>query len=117
MVWQTIVGVILLIIGFTFWSANPLVPFIALIASIVFISIGAKKSRKVNKPEHPSNIPPIDTDLNTRRDTYVVNPKTMVLHRSSCPYAQKTFSSNKSHTGSRNGAISIGYKPCKYCKP
>lgn len=48
---------------------------------------------------------------------YVINPKTMIIHRGSCPYAQKTMTVNKHHTGGLKAAIDIGYKPCEYCKP
>ena len=48
---------------------------------------------------------------------YVINPQTMVFHRKTCPYAEKTYSFNKHTLDSRSSAISVGYKPCKYCKP
>ena len=49
--------------------------------------------------------------------TYIINPKTMVFHRESCQYAEKTYAFNKHSCDSRSAIMSVGYKPCKYCKP
>lgn len=122
MVWQNIVGTFLLIMGFIFWNINPLIALVCLISSISFVAVGMNKSKekdqhKQNRQLESVNTKPIDTNLNHVKNTYVINPKTMVFHRKSCPYAQKTMSFNKHYTDSRSAAISIGYKPCTRCKP
>lgn len=72
---------------------------------------------KAPEGAEPKNIKRIDTNLNNRNNNYVINPQTMVFHRRSCAYAKKTYAFNKHYTDSRSAAISVGYKPCKYCKP
>ena len=75
--------------------------------------------RKLNEPvnissgdyQEPAKV------RNTKKIEYVINPTTMVVHRPSCRYAEKAYSFNKHSTDSLSAAISVGYKPCKYCKP
>lgn len=50
--------------------------------------------------------------------TYVLNTNTMVFHYSSCRYADKISSANKStFTGTRSEIIRKGYDPCGHCDP
>lgn len=48
---------------------------------------------------------------------YVINPQTMVFHKPSCPYAKRAMWYNTHTCDSRSAILSVGYKPCKRCKP
>ena len=49
---------------------------------------------------------------------YVLNPKTMIFHRSTCAAAKRMKESNKIYTSdSRDIIIQCNYRACKDCKP
>lgn len=50
------------------------------------------------------------------KNKYILVPASMVMHRPSCRYAQNLIGTS-SFTDSRSAALSVGYRPCKYCKP
>ncbi len=67
--------------------------------------------------------PPIETtdkpiETTESEYTYVLNTNTMVFHYSSCRYADKISSANKStFTGTRSEIIRKGYDSCGHCDP
>lgn len=56
--------------------------------------------------------------LDAKEYTYVLNTKTHVFHNSGCRDVPRIKPKNYStFTGTRDEAISHGYKPCGHCKP
>lgn len=49
--------------------------------------------------------------------SYVLNTNTMKIHRAGCSYVNQMSEANKSYTNDYDGAIAMGYVPCKRCKP
>ena len=94
---------------------HPIVAFAILIIPIALASLTILPKRK--NQVGPNATTERNTHTNSSSSIYVINPQTMVFHRKSCPHAEKTYSFNKYTLDSRSAAISVGYKPCKYCKP
>jgi DNA-entry nuclease len=59
------------------------------------------------------------TDAETENSTtYILNTNTKVFHYPSCSsVSQMSEKNKKSYTGTRDGAIEQGYKPCGRCNP
>lgn len=143
--WKTILGVLCLLCAIGSISTYPLASCVYLIIAIVLFAKAAAKTPKAQTKSKATNASdrsqrqdsihsadtrrtdisqtnkeaqkPIETNLNQKKNSYVINPQTMVFHRPSCSYAKKTMSFNKHHCDSRSAIIGVGYKPCKYCKP
>lgn len=94
---------------------HPLFAIVILIAPIALATLTVIPKRKHNiSQDTASERTPVKK---SNPNIYVINPQTMVFHRKTCPYAEKTYSFNKYALDSRDAAISVGYKPCKYCSP
>lgn len=60
----------------------------------------------------------VSAAVNNRASDYILNKNTHVFHYSSCASVKKMKESNKiPFTGSRDEAVSKGYRPCQICNP
>lgn len=79
--------------------------------------VGAKSAgttpmqKPVVQPEQPAK-PTTETTV-----TYIGNKNSKVFHCASCSSVSQMKNSNKVTLGSRDGAISQGYRPCENCQP
>jgi predicted PP-loop superfamily ATPase len=57
-------------------------------------------------------------DSSESSTTYILNRNTKVFHYPSCSsVSQMSEKNKKSYTGTRDGAIEQGYRPCGRCNP
>lgn len=116
--WPLYIGIFSVIGAVAMISAENLAAayFYAFVATCCFgYFFGKKRNEPVSIPDGNDQEAP--QAQYAKKEKYVINPTTMVVHRPSCPHAEKAYSFNKYRTDSLSAAISVGYRPCKYCRP
>lgn len=78
----------------------------------------AEAKEEVVKPKTPSPEQATTWPAEEKEGVqYIGNSNTKVFHLSTCPDVEKIKKENKATLGSREAAISAGFKPCEHCKP
>lgn len=96
-----------------YWIIFALAP--ATLATMIIV--GNPQTKSTTSPIHKDNATLKSDNVTKTKIEYILNPQTMVFHRKSCKHAQHIYGTQTGRTDSRSAAISVGYRPCKYCKP
>lgn len=64
------------------------------------------------------SVAPSEAVRSASEGVYVLNPSTDRFHRSDCAWAAKIAPERRLEwTGDREELLSVGYEPCRICKP
>lgn len=90
---------------------------LAPVALAAMIVVGKPQTKSTTSSVRKHSATPNAGNVTKTKIEYILNPQTMIFHRKSCKHAQYIYGTQTGRTDDRSAAISVGYRPCKYCKP